>query len=248
MEYIGEWMFHDMDEVGSTNDEIKKLSANVIGEKIVISAKSQTNGRGRRGRDWISLGGNLFFSLGIECELSGLGPLVFISSLSLWKTIQDLNPLLDVKLKWPNDVLVNDKKVSGMLLEKGEGHYLIVGIGINIKTAPLLVSTIYPTTSLLDAGIDIDRLDFLRSYLQNFDNYINLWRREGFEPIRSGWLKNVKGLNNEILIRTDQVERSGIFRGIDEHGSLELEVFSGRIEKFYAGDIFYPQRKQVVNE
>ncbi len=246
MEYIGEWVFHDMEEVASTNDEIKKLSANLIGEKIVISAKSQTNGRGRRGRDWISLGGNLFFSLGIECELKDLGALVFISSLSLWQTIQDLNPLLDVKLKWPNDVLVNDKKVSGMLLEKGEGHYIIIGIGVNIKAAPLLVSTIYPTISLLDAGVDVERLDFLRSYLQNFDSCFNLWLNQGFDEIRRDWQAHVKGLNEEILIRTERGEKSGIFRGIDEQGSLILENSSGVVEKFYAGDVFYPQRKQIV--
>ena len=83
MEYIGDWMLHDMAEAGSTNDEVKKLSANIRGQKVVISARSQTNGRGRRGRGWVSLDGNLFFSLGVENELKNLGALVFIASLSL---------------------------------------------------------------------------------------------------------------------------------------------------------------------
>lgn len=247
MDYIGEWMFHDMDEVGSTNDEVKKLSENVIGEKIVISARNQTNGRGRRGRDWISLEGNLFLSLGFECDFKDLGAMVFVSSLSLWQTIQDLNPLLNVKLKWPNDILVNDKKICGMLLEKGEGHYLIVGIGVNIKAAPLLVSTIYPCTSLRDAGVEVERLEFLRSFIVNFDNYLNMWKMKGFAPIREAWVSHVKGLNDEIIVHMENDDLEGIFRGVDEHGSLLLETVGG-IQKIHAGDVFYPQRKQVVNE
>ena len=97
MEYIGDWMLHDMAETGSTNDEVKKLSANIRGQKVVISARSQTNGRGRRGRGWVSLDGNLFFSLGVENELKNLGALVFIASLSLWQTVRNLDPLLNVK-------------------------------------------------------------------------------------------------------------------------------------------------------
>ena len=247
MEYIGEWMLHDMDEVTSTNDEVLKLTQNIIGEKVIISARNQTNGRGRRGRDWISLEGNLFFSLGFECDFKDLGAMVFISSLGIWRTIQDLNPLLDVQLKWPNDVLVNGRKICGMLLEKGEGHYLIVGIGVNIKAAPLLVSTIYPCTSLLDAGIDVDRKSFLRSFIGNFDNYVNMWKSQGFAPIRDEWLAHVKGLGQAIVVRTDNSDEEGIFKGVDDHGSLLMET-AGGIKNIYAGDVFYPQRNIVVNE
>lgn len=247
MDYIGEWMFHDMDEVGSTNDEVHKLTEYVTGEKMIISTRNQTNGRGRRGRDWISLEGNLFFSLGFECDFKDLGAMVFISSLSLWQTIQELNPLLDVKLKWPNDVLLNDKKVCGMLLEKGEGHYLIAGIGVNIKAAPLLVSTIYPCTSLREVGVEVDRLVFLRSFIANFDNYVSIWQAGGFEPIRESWTSHVKGLDEEIIVHLDNGDLEGIFRGVDDHGSLLLET-AGGMQKIHAGDVFYPQRKQIVNE
>ena len=141
MEYIGEWMLYDKDEVGSTNDEVLKQTQNLMGEKVIVMARSQTNGRGRRGREWISLDGNLFFSMGFECDLKDFGAMVFICSLSVWQTIQELNPLLNIKLKWPNDVLVNERKICGMLLEKGEGRYLVAGIGVNIRVAPLLVNT-----------------------------------------------------------------------------------------------------------
>ncbi len=247
MEYIGEWMLHDMEEVGSTNDEVKKLSENIIGEKVIISAQRQINGRGRRGRTWIGLDGNLFFSQGLECDLNAIGALVFISTLSLWRTIQDLNPLLDVKLKWPNDVLVNDKKVSGMLLEKGEGKYLIIGIGVNIKISPNLVNMIYPCTSLHEEGVEVDRLDFLRSYIDNFNSYYGIWQNDGFEPIKQEWLTHAKGLNEAIVVHLDNEDTEGVFTGVDEQGALLLNTRTG-IKKIYAGDVFYPQRKQIVNE
>lgn len=247
MEYIGEWMLHDMEEVGSTNDEVKKLSANITGEKVIISAQRQINGRGRRGRSWIGLDGNLFFSQGLECNLNAIGAMVFISTLSLWRTIQDLNPVLNVELKWPNDVLVNDKKVSGMLLEKGEGDYLIIGIGVNIKISPKLVSMLYPCTSLAEEGVDTDRISFLRSYIENFNSYYAIWEQKGFEQIKTEWLSHAKGLRSEIIVHLDNEDISGIFTGIDENGSLLLTTEHG-IKKIYAGDVFYPQRKQVVNE
>lgn len=139
------------------------------------------------------------------------------------------------------------KKISGMLLEKGAGDYWVIGIGVNLKVAPLLVNTLYPAVSLAEAGINVERLDFLRSFIAEFDNYFNLWKTEGFEPIRREWLAHVKSLDEEILVRLEDEELEGIFRGVDEHGSLLLET-SGRIRRIYAGDVFYPQRKQIVNE
>ena len=247
MEYIGEWMLHDMEEVGSTNDEVKKLSANITGEKVIISAQRQINGRGRRGHSWIGLDGNLFFSQGLECELRNIGAMVFISTLSLWRTIQDLNPVLKVELKWPNDILVNDKKVSGMLLEKGEGDYLIIGIGVNLKIAPKLVNMPYPCTSLSDEGIDVERIEFLSNYLKNFNLYYEIWEQQGFEPIRTEWLSHAKGLHEEIMVHLDNEDLLGIFESVDEQGSLLLNTGT-ELKKIYAGDVFYPQRKQVVNE
>ena len=134
-----------------------------------------------------------------------------------------------------------------LLLEKGAGDYWVIGIGVNLKVAPLLVNTLYPAVSLAEAGINVERLDFLRSFIAEFDNYFNLWKTEGFEPIRREWLAHVKSLDEEILVRLEDEELEGIFRGVDEHGSLLLET-SGRIRRIYAGDVFYPQRKQIVNE
>ena len=247
MEYIGEWMLHDMEEVGSTNDEVKKLSENITGEKVIISAQRQMNGRGRRGHSWIGLDGNLFFSQGLECEISSIGALVFISTISLWRSIQDLNPLLDVQIKWPNDILVNDKKVSGMLLEKGEGKYFIIGIGVNLKIAPKLVNMPYPCSSLAEEGIITERMEFLKSYIQNFNSYYDIWQKQGFEPIRKEWLLHVKGLKSAIIVHLDSEDLEGIFEGVDEQGSLLLTQGT-KIKKIYAGDVFYPQRNQVVNE
>jgi len=242
MEYIGDWVLYEFDEVGSTNDEVHKLTKNITGEKVIVSAKSQTGGRGRRGRKWISLDGNLFFSMGFECDFKSWGAVVFSSSLSLWQTISDLKPLPDVKLKWPNDVLVNGCKICGMLLEKGEGDYLIVGIGVNIKTAPPLVDTLYPCTSLRDVGIEVEKEVFLRSFMAHFDACVSRWKNEGFAPIRAEWLAHAKGLNEPVTVRMEKGEVEGIFRGVDDCGSLLMETTDG-IQKIYAGDVFYTQRK-----
>ena len=120
-----DWKWIDLPETGSTNDEARKYSAVAGGGKFVITAVRQNNGRGRRGRSWVGMEGNLFMSLGIEVPLAWPGQLIFIVTLALAQSILKLSPAEDVRIKWPNDVLVRGCKISGILLEKGEGGYVI---------------------------------------------------------------------------------------------------------------------------
>lgn len=238
MEKIADWQWFDYAELGSTNDEAKLLTKEAKGHKYIVTAQKQTSGRGRRGKSWVGLDGNLFMSLGVEAELKDFGPMIFVVSLSLLETIRRLSPDVDVKLKWPNDVLVNSRKVSGILLEKGEGKYLVIGIGVNITAAPQIDGLIYPTVSLREAGINTDRLTVLKQYIGIFDANWQAWKSSGFEKIRQRWLAEVKGLGCEIKVHTEKEDKTGIFSGIDENGIMLLEN-NGRIEKIYAGDIFY---------
>lgn len=221
-------------ELVSTNDTALKYAQNGIGQRLVIVAQRQTAGRGRRGRKWQSLDGNLFFSVLLEFPLQNLGHLVMASALSLLKTIKIFTPTADVQLKWPNDVLLNGAKVSGILIEKGAGEYMIVGIGVNIVQAPDQIGMLYPVISLRKAGIVTTPEQFLQKYLEQFAKNILL------SPVilRQEWLQNAKGIGQIIKIKQNNTEQTGIFVGIDENADLLLQT-KDKIQKIMAGDVFY---------
>lgn len=239
METICGWQWSDYDILSSTNDKAKDMSKNASAERFVVTAKQQTKGRGRRGRQWISREGNLFMSLALPLPIAKAGELIFVVSLALLETIRQMKPNIDINLKWPNDVLVNGGKISGILLEKAEGEYIIIGIGVNIVASPKLDGNLlYQAQSLSDAGVAADRISFMKAYLLQFNRNFSLWQEEGFAPLQEQWLKNACRLNETIQVRTEKNVREGIFRGVDDQGMLLLEE-QGIINKIYAGDVFF---------
>lgn len=237
----GGWQWLDFDEADSTNNVARALTAEMVsGGKVVVSAVRQTAGRGRRGRQWIDCAGNLFMSLAVKAEMKDLGRLVLLSSLCLFATIKELSKDVKVKieLKWPNDVLVNGGKISGILLEKGSGDYFVIGIGVNIAASPKGNVAAYPLVSLREAGIDTDRVTFLKNYVAIWDKTRDTWDKEGFESLRQMWLANVKGLGEKINVTDEKETKKGVFFGIDEDGALLLGGADG-IRKIRAGDVFY---------
>lgn len=224
-------------EVGSTNDVAAEY-ADVAGKRLVITAKRQTAGRGRRGRKWQSLAGNLFFSLLIEFPLKELGKLIMAATLGLVETIRFFAPESNVRIKWPNDVLLNNAKVSGMLLEKGAGEYMIIGIGVNTIQSPNSAEMLYPTTSLRESGIEVSAEDFLRQYLPAFAANI---ARDATD-LRREWLQNAKGIGEKITVRQNDKEQKGFFEGIDDNADLILRI-GDKKQKILAGDVFYTEVK-----
>lgn len=238
MQQIGLWQWIEKEEVSSTNDEALALSKVVTNGNYVVTAKRQNNGRGRRGRSWIGYDGNLFMSFLQPVDISKIGQIVFVVSLSLLEALQKLFPKIDAKLKWPNDVLVENNKISGILLEKGAGDYLIIGIGVNLVGAPKLEGVLYPAASLQDKGYKVDRLTLFKKYVEIYDKNCCQWQKQGFVQIREKWLNHVKGLGEEIEVHTDKENKIGVFKDVDENGALLLE-HQNTLEKIYAGDIFY---------
>ena len=222
------------DEVNSTNDVAAEYASKAVGQKSVIVARRQTAGRGRRGRSWQSLDGNLFFSILLEFKLRNLGQLIMAASLSLLEAIKDYAPLADVQLKWPNDVLLNGGKVSGMLLEKGAGEYMVVGIGVNVVQSPKNADMLYPTTSLKEAGIQTSADAFLEHFLRRFAENI----KQNAAYLRQQWLKNAKGVGQKIAVRQNGKQQRGIFKGIDDNADLLLQT-GAVTRKILAGDVFY---------
>ena len=205
---INNWHIIRFDEVGSTNDIALEYSRNFT-QNFVILAESQTSGRGRRGRTWLSLKGNLFFSAVIEFDIRHLGYLVAAASLSVLQAIKSLAPTAAAELKWPNDVLLNHRKVCGMLIEKGAGNTFIVGIGVNIKQSPQDSAMLYPVISLQEAGITTTAPDLLDVFLDCFSHNLRLLEQQDFAQIRQTWLDNTCKLGQKIAVRQENTEKIG---------------------------------------
>ncbi len=230
------WQIISYECIDSTNAEAVRKSADYFADGLIITAKEQSKGRGRMGRVWQSFVGNLFFSQLFKSN-APLWVLTYISSLSVCESIQELCRGLDVKIKWPNDVMVSGGKISGILIESGKNDTAVVGIGVNLQFSPDSKDILYPTTNLRDLGFDISQEDFLQCYLKIFDKYYDTFIAEGFANIRHQWISCSYKLNEEILVSQGNKKQKGIFKGIDENGCLLLKQEDNTL-KISAGDVF----------
>ncbi len=176
----------------------------------------------------------------LEISANAEGCYVIRADISLYQSIKQISPQADISLKWPNDVLLNGAKISGILLEKADGNYMIVGIGVNIEKSPHNEDLLYPTTSLKEAGIQVTGDDFLMLYLRIFSNNMNILKDSGFESLRQFWNNNAKAVGDEIVVRQEKKDLQGIFRGINEKADLLLEK-DEKISKITFGDVFYKE-------
>ena len=136
-EKITLWDWYEIESTGSTNDEIKRLVPS-SGSSVALSAIRQTGGRGRRGRGWQEIEGNLYLTFSLDIPAAELSRYVCLIGLSLAETVKEIAPQSDVRIKWPNDVFLGGKKLSGILLENICGSLWAVGIGVNVAAAPEL--------------------------------------------------------------------------------------------------------------
>lgn len=220
------WRLVALDSVGSTNDEAARLADAGAPEGTVVWARQQTGGRGRRGRAWASPVGNLYTStiLRPDVPAARAAELGFVSALA----VADIVPAgRAVRLKWPNDVLVDGGKVAGILLESaigqtGEVQYVVAGIGINVGFAPQLPEMRYPGAAL---GGSVEAA--LERFTGAFAARLAEWRRDGFETVRSAWLAKAGPLGAEVDVKLGDELVRGRFSGLDREGALLLETASG---------------------
>ena len=233
------------DVLDSTNEEARRLAAQKPVEHIWVQADRQSAGKGRRGREWVSDSGNLFCSFlwKADCDLKTASQLSFVSALAVRDVIADLLQADQrVLCKWPNDVLVDGKKVSGILLETaGEGltdpEYVIIGIGINLASHP--ADVLYPAANLAEMGCaGLEPRAVLSSLASSLDYWMTEWRQEGFEFIRRKWLDRARGQGEQIIIRLPDREIEGRFIDLDVTGGLKVET-EGGVQVIAAGDVFF---------
>lgn len=222
--------------IPSTNDlalELAKEKKVTFGTMII--ADEQTKGRGRYKRQWVSQKGNLFCSIILQSRdcFEDISKVSFASSLAILETLKHFGAT-DVFLKWPNDVLVKQKKISGILIEtegKKEGA-MIVGIGVNLKYAPAK-TTNYPAIALSDIiGKDINPKTFA-VYMRT--RLLDLMKKE---DIHKEWLSHALNQGKEIQINLRNNSLTGIFKGVDTRGHLLLETKDGEKITISAGDVF----------
>lgn len=239
-----------LDSIDSTNEEARRRIAaapDQVPEGTLIWAAEQTAGRGRRGRGWSSPRGNLYLTMVLKpsCPPATAAQLGFAAAVALAESIAPVLPGADrVRLKWPNDVLVDGAKVSGILLEAvstraGALDALVLGIGVNLRRRP--EAGLYKTISLAEAGAAVgEPAELLESVAQRFLAWYERWRREGFGPLREAWLAHALGLGQPIEVRLDHETLAGRFATIDDAGALVLDLPDGRRRLVGAGDVFFP--------
>ncbi|HEX6092646.1 MAG TPA: biotin--[acetyl-CoA-carboxylase] ligase, partial [Dongiaceae bacterium] len=209
--------------VGSTNDEAKRLAEDGAAEGTLVWGLEQTAGRGRRGRGWHSPLGNLYMSAvlrpGKPAAQSAL--IGFVAAVALADALQDLGLASDrLRLKWPNDVLVDKAKVAGILVETaavaGEvPAWLVLGMGVNLAHAP--ENTPYPATTLRAFGLpNLTVEGLLEALAGRLAEWYGRWQAEGFAPVRAAWLKRATGLGEPIEVRLDQESLQGRFVALEE--------------------------------
>ena len=243
-EDFGDWIIYHYIEVDSTNDIIKNYCTE-NGKKIVVWADKQTAGRGRLGRKWQSLSGNLLFSAAFEFDISKLGNLVMICGLSLCQVIKDLQKSADVKIKLPNDVLLNEAKIGGILLEKGPNDYMIIGIGVNTAQHPTPDKIMYAATSLQNENIIISAENLLKKFLLKFDKNLIFYRQDEYsEKLRREWLKFAKGVGQTLTVNQYEQKICGVFKDIDKNANLLLEDKNG-VQQIRAGDVFFNKKEEI---
>jgi BirA family biotin operon repressor/biotin-[acetyl-CoA-carboxylase] ligase len=220
------WRLVALDSVGSTMDEAARLADAGAPEGTVVWARQQSGGRGRRGRSWASAPGNLYTTtvLRPDCLAPRAAELGFVAALAVADMVPEDRA---VRVKWPNDVLVDGGKVAGVLLESAIGQnarvqHVVAGIGVNIGFAPRLAEMRYPGAAL--GGTVEQGLERLTAALAM---RLAEWRREGFETVRANWLAKAGPLGAEVDVRLGDELVRGRFSGVDREGALLLATSSG---------------------
>jgi BirA family biotin operon repressor/biotin-[acetyl-CoA-carboxylase] ligase len=243
------WALVAMEQVDSTNDEARRRAEQGAAAGTVIWAIEQARGRGRRGREWISPAGNLYCSVLLrpDCAPSVAHQAAFVAALA---TAEALAPFLEddrsPSFKWPNDILVRDRKIAGILLESATSagaanaaslDWMIAGIGVNVAHHPEQV--MYPATSLgAEGAVDVPLESLLEAVLGRLFAWLQRWSEAGFEPVRAAWLARAARIGQTIRVRIEDEVLGGIFHDLDADGALLVDT-GGRLRRVAAGDVFF---------
>ncbi|MEH7276011.1 biotin--[acetyl-CoA-carboxylase] ligase [Neobacillus vireti] len=243
--FIGKNVYYE-DCVESTQKIAQRLAFEAAPEGTVIIAEEQVSGRGRMDRRWHSpkyTGIWMSLILRPNIPLPKAPQLTLITAVAIVQAIEDLTGLIP-EIKWPNDILISGKKVTGILTElEAEAdriNSVIIGIGINVNQTredfPSDIEQI-ATSLLLEKGEKVSRADLIKGIFTNLEKLYLLYLEEGFQPIKLLWESYAISIGKKITARTLSHSIIGIAKGITDDGVLMIEDGHGKIHHIYSADI-----------
>lgn len=233
-------------EIDSTNKRAKELAMYGAPEGTVVIAETQKEGRGRLGREWLSPNGGLYFSVILRPKLrpKATSKLTFVAGLAVAKVLDEMFDL-KVETKWPNDVLVNRRKICGIISEMNTTdetvNFVVVGVGVNVNFD---VTKVFPkqlrktATSLEnEIGQKIQLEELFKMLLEQVENIYGIFLEEGFDSILEKWKSYASFLARRVEVTTLTEKMNGVASDIDHEGALVLKMEDGTIRQVLAGDV-----------
>lgn len=233
-------------DVDSTNTEaLAAFEAGDLGH-LWITAQRQLKGRGRRDRAWVSEPGNLYASLLLvdPAPAATLGSLPLVVALALHDAVETATSGTNgrLKLKWPNDLLLDGRKLSGILLEsrtdKAGRLGVVIGCGVNCAHYPK-DTPLYPATSLAASGFDVTPESLFAALAISLDARLAQWQAHGFAPLRRHWLNVAARRGEPVSVTLAEKTVEGVFDDLDAEGYLILRRPDGSRQRIIAGDLFF---------
>lgn len=232
------------DTIDSAVQEARRLALQGAEEGTLVWAKEQTAGRGRFGRPWVSPHGNLYCALVLRLEEPAAVAVQvnYVAAVSLAAAIAGLvSPMVELRYRWPNDILLYDAKVAGILLDAPTRQldyydWLVLGVGVNVTSHPNLDA---PATSLHTDGFSqASATELLEDFSRYFLSWINRWADEGFAPIRKAWMQRANGIGQPLALQLEAETLKGRFAELDDDGALVMELPDAGIRRISVAEFF----------
>ncbi len=239
-------VIHTLAETGSTNSDLaaRLREGQPVPEGDWLMADRQSAGRGRQGRRWFDGAGNFMGSTVVRLHDREPEPatLSLVAGLAVYEAVAPLlTDPISLRLKWPNDLMLGDAKLAGILLER-EGPAIVVGIGVNLAQAPVLPDR--RTVALSALGPAPDRDLFARALAARFDTELERWRSFGLDPLIRRWESVAHPRGTPLTVHPPGEEPfSGAFAGLTSDGALSLLLAGGSTRVIHAGDVMLATRE-----
>ena len=236
------WRLTIHDSLPSTSELVRQRAAEGEPAGMAVMARRQSQGRGSFGRSWLSPAGNLYISVLLRPEghVAAGGLWSLLSAVALAEAVAGVVPDPQaLRLKWPNDLMLNDGKLAGILLDSsaapdGSLAWLVIGLGLNIATKPVVPGRV--AACIADVAPPPAPETMAARLLDSLGHWAEIQARQGFAPVRAAWLARSHPPGTPLRLRHGSTDLDGAFAGLAEDGSILLDI-AGTIRAFAAGEV-----------